>query len=76
MPTIARLSHCVIFLYAGDHLPPHFHVRMHDGREALVGINDLTVLRGAVPLRELRGALSWAQANHAMLNAKWKELNP
>ncbi|OLU22538.1 hypothetical protein BVH03_25015 [Pseudomonas sp. PA15(2017)] len=63
-------------LYAGDHLPPHFHVRLQDGREALVEINGLAVLSGRIARRELAAALQWAAENHALLSAKWEELNP
>ena len=38
-------------MYAADHLPPHFHVRMNDGREALVEIATLAVLRGSAAKR-------------------------
>ena len=47
MPTLARLSTATIAMYAADHLPPHFHVRVNDGREALVEIATLTVLPSA-----------------------------
>lgn len=76
MPTIKRLPTCTISLYAGDHLPPHFHVRMQDGREALVEIASLTVLSGRIARRELTTALAWASENKALLSAKWEELNP
>lgn len=76
MPTLTVLATCTVHMYAGDHLPPHFHVRMGDGREALVEISTLDVLRGSVSRRELRPALEWADANRAALSAKWKELNP
>lgn len=76
MPTLARLAGSALTLYAGDHLPPHFHVRLHDGREALVEIATLSVLRGSVTRRELAEALAWAEANRATLVDKWKELNP
>ncbi|WP_205755238.1 DUF4160 domain-containing protein [Azotobacter chroococcum] len=49
MPTLKRLTNCSITLYAGDHLPPHFHVRLQDGREALVEIASLTVRPGVLP---------------------------
>ena len=75
MPTLARLPDCTITLYAADHLPPHFHVRLNDGREALVEIAGLAVLRGQLAKRELAAALAWAAANQALLHAKWKELN-
>jgi len=35
VPTLKRLSRSKICLYAGDHLPPHFHIRANDAREAL-----------------------------------------
>jgi len=75
MPTIAQLSNCTIKLYAADHLPPHFHIRLRDGREVLVEIASLCVLRGTVPARELKEALDWAALHHATLSAKWQELN-
>lgn len=76
MPTIVRFAKCNITMYADDHLPPHFHVRMNDGREALVEIANLAILRGKISQRELIDALQWASSNIAVLNAKWKELNP
>jgi hypothetical protein len=76
MPTLVRLAACTITMYAGDHLPPHFHVRMNDGREALVVIETLAVLSGSIRPRELAEAVAWSQANHAALMQKWQELNP
>lgn len=76
MPTLARLSNCSITMYAADHLPSHFHVRSSDGREALVEIATLTLLSSRLARRELTEALAWAEANMALLSAKWKELNP
>lgn len=73
MPAIKRLPTCTITLYAGDHLPPHFHVRLQDGREALIEIASLS---GRVARRELVAALEWAADNQALLSAKWEELNP
>ena len=55
---------------------PHFHVRMSDGREALVEIATLAIISSTIKARELAPALAWAAANTAALSAKWKELNP
>lgn len=63
-------------MYAGDHLPAHFHVRMRDGREALIVIETLVVLSGSIRPRELAEAIAWAKQNTSALVAKWKELNP
>lgn len=76
MPTLARFPQSKITMYAGDHLPPHFHVLMNDGREALVEISTLAVMRGSVPARELTDALTWAAANGVYLSQQWKVLNP
>jgi hypothetical protein len=46
MPTLTRLSHCAIRLYAGDHNPPHCHAVMNDGSEILLEIETLAVFAG------------------------------
>jgi hypothetical protein len=76
MPTLARLPNCKITMYAGDYLPPHFHVILLDGREALVVIADLAILSSRAHKRELEAALQWAKVNQSLLIAKWMELNP
>ncbi|WP_205300606.1 DUF4160 domain-containing protein [Pantoea sp. Ap-967] len=66
-------------MYANDHAPPHFHVRLSDGRQALIAIEDLSLLTGfggsRVSMRELGEAMEWASFNRPQLLAKWKELN-
>ncbi|GIX38022.1 MAG: hypothetical protein KatS3mg127_1261 [Silanimonas sp.] len=76
MPTIQRFANSTVTMYAADHLPPHFHVRVRDGREALVVIATLEVLSSSLKARELAEALEWARSNQGVLAAKWKELNP
>ena len=76
MPLIQRFLNCAIFVNTRDHNPPHFHVRMSDGREALVGIADLEILSHDVSKREIKDALNWAANNKDLLSAKFKEFNP
>ncbi|WP_225212028.1 DUF4160 domain-containing protein [Stenotrophomonas lacuserhaii] len=76
MPVITRLGRCTITMYAGDHPPPHFHVRTRDGREALIVIAGLGVLSGGLTRRELIETLRWAQVNIPLLTFRWRELNP
>ena len=57
-------------MYAGDHPPPHFHVRMSDGREALVIIESFGIISSSLKSGE------WATANKVALIARWQELNP
>lgn len=72
MPTIARLRLCTILMYFGDHNPPHFHVRDRQGAEALVAIETLTVLRGAIDRRALVEALDWGARNRDALREIWR----
>ena len=76
VPTLIRLQNCTVTMYAADHQPPHFHVRMRDGREALVVIATLSPLTSSLKPRELAEALAWAERNVDILIAKWQELNP
>lgn len=76
MPTIARLNNCTVTMYANDHLPPHFHVRMRDGREALVEIKTLSIISSSLKPSELKDALKWAAKNTSLLEQKWNTLNP
>lgn len=76
MPTLRRFDSCVIRIYANDHLPPHFHIGMNDGRECLIEIDTLALITGRVSRREIVEPLAWAKDNLAALQAAWKELNP
>jgi len=75
MPTIARLSRCVIRIYADDHPPPHFHIILNDGRECLVDIETLRYIAGRVSHREIAEAIDWAAEQRPFLISRWKELN-
>ena len=76
MPIIVRFAFCVICINPREHNPPHFHVRMNDGREALIEIDTLAILATEVARREIREALSWAEANRELLKRKFEEYNP
>jgi hypothetical protein len=75
MPTIKKLSRSKICIYAGDHLPPHFHVLANDGRAVLVEISTLSVLAGSIDKKTLAEALDWAGTHKELLQSKWDELN-
>lgn len=76
MPTLARLSQSRVSMYAADHQPPHCHIRANDGREVLIDITRLQVLRGQIGPRALAEAMQWIQARQAELLDRFKELNP
>ncbi|WP_298437367.1 DUF4160 domain-containing protein [Geobacter sp.] len=55
MPVLHRFFNCAIFVNPREHNPPHFHIRMNDGREALVGIDGLEMLSAGIARREIEG---------------------
>jgi len=74
MPLIKRFAHCQVRINLKDHAPPHIHVLMRDGKEALIEIASLEILQGNVPRRELSEVLQWAASKRSMLLNKFKEL--
>ena len=52
MPEISRFFGIVVTMYYNDHDPPHFHVRYGEKR-AIIAIESLKVLDGALPTREM-----------------------
>lgn len=74
MPLIKRFAHCQVRINLKDHAPPHFHVLMRDGKEALIEISGLEILKANVPRRELSEVLQWAASNRNMLLNKFEEL--
>jgi hypothetical protein len=75
MPTLYPTANWKIAMYAGDHLPPHFHILMRDGQEAQIEIATLAVMAGAVAPRILGTALDWARRNRLLLGTEWDRLN-
>ena len=68
----ASLSNCKIYIYPGDHNPPHFHLRGPDSR----GVT-LQVIAGKASKKDLAEAREWARKkeNLALLVAEWRRLN-
>jgi Domain of unknown function (DUF4160) len=75
-PLLATLGNCEIYVYAGDHNPPHFHLRGPDSR-ALVNIATLEVMAGKASRKDLLEALEWASVpeNLERLATEWRRLN-
>ncbi len=71
MPKVSEFFGIVIALYYADHAPPHFHAS-YAGHEALVRIDTLEILRGALPRRALALVREWAQLHRSELRADWE----
>jgi hypothetical protein len=70
MPELSRFLGMVISIYFDDHNPPHFHVEYNDN-EALISINDLSVMRGNLPPRVMGLAMEWARLHQTELLENW-----
>ena len=70
MPEVSRFYGIVIRMYFREHGPPHFHAE-YAGQEALIGIEDLAVLRGRLSPRALGFVIEWAVLHQAELHAAW-----
>ncbi|MDY0073299.1 MAG: DUF4160 domain-containing protein [Thauera sp.] len=75
MPTLKAFSNARVLVYFDDHPPPHVHIKMRDQRDSSVDLATLEV-KGTVPEREIREALSWIEANLGLLRDEWKRCNP
>jgi hypothetical protein len=53
-----------------DHAPPHFHAK-YGARRAVIGLQDLTILRGGLPPRALGLVMEWAVQHRDELADNW-----
>jgi hypothetical protein len=75
MTTLHRARNWKLQVFGREHGVPHFHVWTPDAA-AVVAIDTLAVLSGAVDAKALEEARTWASAHRAELSAEWRRLNP
>ncbi len=71
MPTICTFRGIKISIYWRDHMPPHFHAT-YGGQEVLVSIDDIEVLDGDIPAKQLKMLLGWAAFHQEELKENWE----
>lgn len=64
-----------VFVYANDHLPPHFHVKYAEF-DAIILIETLALDKGSLPSRQLRQVVKWAHEQQDALRNLFHQLNP
>ena len=70
MPEISLFYGIRVTMYYNDHMPPHFHAE-YNGHKALVDINNIQVIRGSLPNKQLRLILAWCTIHQdELLDAK------
>ena len=71
MPTISVFRGIKITMYWSDHMPPHFHA-YYGGDEVLISINELEVIEGTFPGKQLKMLLGWAAMRQDQLMENWE----
>ena len=74
MPEISRFYGIVIYMFIGDHNPPHFHV-YYDGESALIAIKDGQLLKGSLPPQAKRLVKQWLELHRNELLDNWNRLS-
>ena len=75
MTTMHRDRNWKIQVFGREHGVPHFHVWTPNSA-AVIAIDTLAVLSGAVDAKTLEEARAWADAHRVELFAEWRRLNP
>jgi hypothetical protein len=71
MPEISRFFGIVVRMFHDDHGVPHFHVYA-GGEDAVIEIERLSLLEGALQPRRLGLVIEWAAQHRAELMANWE----
>lgn len=58
-------------MYYEDHIPPHFHAE-YNGNKVLIDIENVTVLKGIFPFKQLKLVLAWCEIHKEELLKNWK----
>lgn len=70
MPTLSMFRGIKIFINWRDHLPAHFHA-VYGGEEIIVSIDDIEVIDGHMPGKQLKMVLGWAAFHQTELRENW-----
>lgn len=72
MPKLSEFFGIAIYMYWGDHGPPHFHAR-YGGEKASIAIADLSVLAGSLSPRVLGLVVEWGALHREELEVAWQK---
>ena len=71
VPEISLFGGIRVTMYYNDHNPPHFHAE-YNGMNAVVDIQNGYVIEGALPRRQLKLVLAWAELHQDELMQNWE----
>lgn len=71
MPTICIFRGIKIYMNWREHQPPHFHAK-YGSNEVAISINDIEVLEGSLPNKQLKMLLGWTALHQEELLENWQ----
>ena len=71
MPTICIFRGIKIYMNWREHQPPHFHAKYGSNKDA-ISINDIEVLEGSLPNKQLKMLLGWTALHQEELLENWQ----
>ena len=75
MPKVDTINGIKIYLYNGDHRPPHIHA-IYNEFEILIVIETENIYAGNMPSRQLKQVFDWLAGNTDWALQIFYELNP
>ena len=73
MPEISRFFGVILYMYAKDHLPPHFHAEYND-EEAMFSIETGNIIKGDLPKKQARLVQAWVELHREELMKNYESL--
>ena len=71
MPELSRFYGIIIYMFAKDHNPPHFHAKYGD-YIGIIDIKTADIIEGELPRRALRLVQDWAELHKDELMKNWE----
>jgi hypothetical protein len=71
MPELSRFYGIIIYMFAKDHNPPHFHAKYGDYM-GIIDIQKGELIEGELPRRALRLVQDWAELHKDELLLNWE----
>ncbi|MBE6100837.1 MAG: DUF4160 domain-containing protein [Selenomonas ruminantium] len=71
MPEISLFFGIRISIYYSDHNPPHIHAK-YNNSEALIDIQEASVITGYLPSRQLKLVMAWVLLYQDELMQNWE----
>jgi len=70
MPLVSEFFGIKIYMYWAEHFPMHFHAE-YGSLKAIISIEEAAIIKGALPLKQLKLVLAWSEIHKEELIKNW-----